>query len=379
MKGFKKIVALGVAATMMMGSSLTAFAASTTQDLSSASAGALAGAEQTVEGAGSANYLFKKVFKVTVPTSAEANKVFAYYTDPQGLIVETEAAQIGAVEITDDTGVFFTNRDETGTAVAISSTSDPLTLVNKSTSAVEIGVKVKLAEETSGQYTSGYSTTADFTGTGDAAKGVYLGLSSTGNAVEALSATEATLTNYAKSAYPLFAVTWDTTNSTYKFDIPEANEGAEPVYQFVVNGALNKALADKTWYAETSGQPLTAGAALKMPKIELKYTPTYVDARPCLAAYGDDGVAMWNYDDTAFATGDAIATATVAAVKVNNAAVSSVTALEEDGTILIPYTDIMTALGIDPDEEGALDIMVERLQGVQATINGIVMYANIDA
>lgn len=378
MKGFKKLVALGVVATMVIGSSVTAFATETTQNLSSDPAGGVAGAEQTVTGEGTENYINKKVFKVVAPTQALEDAIFDFITDPQGLIVETEAAQIGEVEIAEDTGVFFKNKDEEGNVVAISGTSDPLRLINKSTSGVSIAVKVKLKEATSDKYAGGYSTTADFTGSGDSSKGLYLGLASTGNAVKPLTDTQATFSNYAKSAYELFAVTWDSeaTTPAYAFDIPAENADAAPVYEFTVSGALNRVLADTTWYKVTDGKPLQVGAALAMPDIELIYTPSYVDARQCLAAYGDTGIVMWNYDDTMFAEGDAIATTTVSDVKINDVAVASVTALAEDGTILVPYTAIYTALGITGDAAN-VDTLVERLQGVQATVGGIAMYANI--
>lgn len=371
MKGFKKIVALGVVATMVIGSSLTAFAAETTRDITTTD-GTVAAAEQTVTGEATENYINKKVFKIVAPTTTWEAEVFDFITDPQGLIAETEAAAIGEVEIVDDTGVFFKNKDEEGTVVAISSTSDPLTLTNKSTSGVKMAVTVQLKEASTDKYATDYSTTVDFSGSGDDAKGLYLGLTSTGNPVTPLTATAQNLTSYAKSAYELFAVGYK--DNAYTFDILEDYVNDVPVYTFTINGALNKALADTTWYKVTDGKPLTVGAALAMPDIELKYTPTYVDARQCRAELGEEGIVMYNFDETPFASEAAI---TAGSIKVNGIAVADVAKCDEEGYLVVPIASIYTALGITSTDEDAFDQLAERIQGVEATVGGIAMYANI--
>jgi hypothetical protein len=372
MKGFKKIVALGIVATMVMGSSLTAFASESTTREITTSDGTVTAAEQTVAGEATENYINKKVFKIVAPTTAWEADVFDFITDPQGLIVETEAAAIGTVDIVDDTGVFFKNKDENGTVVAISSTSDPLTLINKSTSGVKMAVTVQLKEASTDKYAKGYSSTVDFTGSGDDAKGLYLGLTSTGNPVTPLDETAQSLSSYAKSAYELFTVGY--ASNAYTFDIPADYVDYAPVYSFTINGALNKALADTTWYKVTDGKPLTVGAALSMPDIELKYTPTYIDARQCHAAFGETGIEMYNYDDTGFASE---AEVTAGSIKVNGKAVGDVAKCTEDGVLVIPYDKIYTALGVasgtDEEKEAALGL----IQGVEATVGGIAMYANI--
>lgn len=371
MKGFKKIVALGVVATMVFGSSLTAFAADpTTRDITTTD-GTVAAAEQTVTGEATENYINKKVFKIVAPTTTWEAEVFDYITDPQGLIAETEAAAIGEVEIADDTGVFFKKKDEEGNLVAISSESDPLILTNKSTSGVKMAITVQLKEAASDKYVKGYSSTADFSESGDDAKGLYLGLTSTGNPVTPLDATAQSLTSYAKSAYELFAVGYK--DNAYTFEIPEDLDGEAPQFSFTVNGALNRALADSAWYVVTDGKPLNVGAALAMPDIELKYTPTYVDARQCVAELGEEGITMWN-EETPFAKEAAI---TAGSIKVNGIAVADVDKCDEDGNLVIPIASIYTALGITSTDEDAFDQLAERVQGVEATVGGIAMYANI--
>lgn len=380
MNMLKKLVALGVVSTMVLGSSITAFASTpTTTDLSSPStaAGTLAGEEQTVEGAGTANYLFKKVFKVTVPTDTVANALFSYYTDPQGLLAATDAAQVGTnVSIADDTGVFFTNSVDGATV--LSSVSDPLKIVNKSTSGVTIGMKVALTEgaTAANNYAAGYSTTADFSGTGDGAKGLYLGIMTSGNKLTAITNntpnSPAASVSVAKSSYPLYAVTY-TSGAGYKFEIPSDSADASPVFEIYVTGALNKALADSTWYKVTDNQPLTTGAALEMPKITFKYTPTYIDAKMCKAAVDAENLYIWNYDDSMFKAGKDVTT-----VKINGTAVTIANLkTNADGLVVIPIANVYTGLGLTGDDQ-TFENVAAYIKSVEATVDSVAVYADVD-
>ncbi len=378
MNMFKKLVALGVVSALVIGSSITAFASSTT-DLSSptASPGTLAGEEQEVEGEGTANYLYKKVFKVTVPTDTVANALFSYYTDPQGLFAATDAAQAGTnVNIAEDTGVFFTNTVDGATV--LSNVSDPLKIVNKSTSGVTIGMKVALTEGSTAanNYAAGYSTTADFSGSGDETKGLYLGLMTSGNKLTAITnntpASPATSVSVAKSSYPLYAVTY-TSGDGYKFEIPSESADASPVFEIYVTGALNKALADSTWYKVTENQPLTTGAALEMPKITFKYTPTYIDAKMCSAAVDADNLYIWNYDGTMFSAGK-----DVTSVKINGTSVTiSGLKTNTDGLVVIPIANVYTGLGLTGEDQ-TFDNVATYIKSVEATVNGVAVYADVD-
>lgn len=369
MKNFKKIVALGIVSTMVFGSSLTAFATSTTEDISSDPTGATTGTAHTVTGSADENFVNKKVFTVTVPTDAEANKLLSYYSDPQGIIAETKGAEVGEnVTVTNDTGILFKNVGADN-SVTLSDWSDPLKIVNKSSSGVEIKVDVKLAEATGDKYAGGYSTTADFKDT-DASNGLYLALWTTGDVTTPLKAAEQTVKNYAKSAYDLFEVTY--ADGAYKFAIPEANQGKEPVFEIYATGALNKALPDTTWYKTTDGQPLTVGAALLMPDIVLKYTPTYIDAKQCLASIDNEALWVFNYDDTGFGKNAAIS-----AVKINDVTVSGVTACDDDGFVKVPLDKVYEALSLSGDDKTVAKAK-EKLQGVEVTVNATFIYANVE-
>lgn len=375
MSNFKKILAVGLAATMVVGGSVTAFASdASTRELTAAN-GAITAAEQTVTGAGTENYISKKVFKVVVPTQAKADEVFDYWTDPQGLISETAAAAFGTdVPIAEDTGIFFKNKDEAGN-VSLSSWSDPLKFVNKSTSGVKIDMKVKLVEASSGAYATGYSTTADFTGgTSGADKnaGMYLGLLATGAKELNLTATEQTPGSVAKSAYPLYAVTYK--DNAYSFDIPAESVDAAPTYEVYAHGTLNRALSETIWYTYDASKPLEVGAALKVPSIEVKYTPTYIDAKQCAAAADADNIYIYNFDESPF-TKDAA----IASVEVNGKAVTldSGAKVGEDGLVIIPMSKVYAAYSLTGDD-ATFDNVATYLTGVKATVGGVAVYANID-
>ncbi len=84
----------------------------------------------------------KSIFKVELPTEAEepAQSIFKFILDPQGLIMETEAAAHGNAAF-DGTGFYFTNKttDEEGNEViSYSCLSDSLTATNKGTIPVDV-------------------------------------------------------------------------------------------------------------------------------------------------------------------------------------------------------------------------------------------------
>ena len=77
----KKILAAALAATMVFGSSLTAFAADPVTSGGSDGAGASEG------------HLEKKVVNVVLPTIASGDTPFSYTMDPERLIRETSGAK----------------------------------------------------------------------------------------------------------------------------------------------------------------------------------------------------------------------------------------------------------------------------------------------
>lgn len=128
MKNLKKLATLGLAATMLLGSSLTVFAA---------------GNEQTATGSGSYEGYADTVsaFSVKVPT-AESQQ-FDFFVDPNGLLAATGYKKLGdgitAANFEEGSTLFFTRSTEDGTK-KYGKDSKVITLTNYSSYAVNVEV-----------------------------------------------------------------------------------------------------------------------------------------------------------------------------------------------------------------------------------------------
>lgn len=172
---YKKILAVGLAASMVMGSSVVAFAA-----------------EGTGTGSGSLDVVEKSdVFQVQLPT--DSGTTFNYILDPTGVIKATEAEKYGGATFADDATVFFANAPTTeGGAISYSATSDAIKAVNKSTMDVQIKVKASVAAASG--ITMASSSTFD---SADTTAGLYLALkdSDTNNSDTAITTNGVELTS----------------------------------------------------------------------------------------------------------------------------------------------------------------------------------------
>lgn len=126
---FKKILAVALAATMVIGSSVTAFADPVTSG--------------GTDGAGtSEGHVDKKVINVVLPTVPENTTPFAYTMDPERLIQGTTAAKYAEgttfPAAGSDTGVYFLTAENT-----YANTSNTLQAINKSSCDITLTVKVK--------------------------------------------------------------------------------------------------------------------------------------------------------------------------------------------------------------------------------------------
>lgn len=142
MNKFSKVIAIALAATMVIGSSVTAFADE----------------EPTYsEGAGtSEGHVEKKATNVVLPTisTAEVTSPFAYTMDPEGLIKATSHEKYGdAVEFptTNDTQVYFNKGKKGGEGddknnVVYANSSVAQKVTNKSSHKIDLTVKAEVAE-----------------------------------------------------------------------------------------------------------------------------------------------------------------------------------------------------------------------------------------
>ena len=176
MRKTKRMLAVALAATMVFGSSLTAFA-----DEPVTSGG--------TNGSGtSEGHVDQELINVVLPTVASGSTPFAYTMDPERLIQETDAAKYAEgttfPDAEGDTGVYFLTAANT-----YSNTSNTLQAINKSSCDITLTVKVKTTQNTAKDIALATSSTVATTGTPN----LYLGLK-VGNDTTVVKADEQTVT-----------------------------------------------------------------------------------------------------------------------------------------------------------------------------------------
>lgn len=198
----KKLMAVALAATMVMGSSLVAFADDPTNSGSISGSG-------TNEG-----HVKKEVLNMILPTVQSGSNPFGYTMDPERLVQETDAKKYGEdfifPEKDKDTGVYFLVGDK-----EYANESNALQAINKSSCAVTLTVKPKLTASAGGKDID--IATAKPSGKATKAE-LYLALK-IGNDEEILSATEKTLTKTIAGVEENFEV--DYKNNVYVYQEKE--------------------------------------------------------------------------------------------------------------------------------------------------------------
>ena len=269
MYNFKRIAALGLAMTMVVGSSVTAFATDTNQDVT-----AKVDTAKEVIGTGSEVYIDKNIMKVTMPTDAAIATFFDYKLDPQGLIAESKSFAGTAITGT-ATGIVFLN--QANGKATISNTSDTFKITNKSSIPVDLGVEVKLeAAATTPMDVDLASTTSDFSRkdntVDDTTKAFYLGLKATNDIERPLSGTAIEPNAILLSGASQYATTWDSSANKYVYAAKDNAKFSD--FTFNLTGSINKALGNDTW-AEITGDVGGAGRTPTLknpPKVSLKVT-----------------------------------------------------------------------------------------------------------
>lgn len=276
MYNFKKIAALGLAFTMVIGSTVTAFASDPAPDPD-----VTANMDDATEitGTGTEDYVNKNVMKVTLPTEDRMNAIFDYRLDPQGLIAKSKNYAGTAVTGT-ATGVVFLNTANGKNT--ISNTSDPLTITNKSSIPVDLGVEVKLA----GGDITAISSTSDFSGD-DAANAIYLGVKGTYDVERALSETAVKPDTTLLSGESQYTATWVASDDGGAYTWAPIASPKWKDYTFTVTGAINTSLANSTW--ATVNDSTGAVTTKNPPAISFKYKLTAVkDALPVTLKWTTD-------------------------------------------------------------------------------------------
>lgn len=237
MKGFTKKAMVGtVVASMVMSSSLVAFAA----DPTPAETGTSGGSGE-IEGV-----VDTSVYNAVLPT--ESTTAYDYIVDPQGLIRKTNAAKYEGKEFGEGT-VFFENVN--GSTSSYSNTSDAATIVNKSSKNLSVTVTATATPDGA----TGAATLATSKTFGDANTNleVYLGITDSveGSTEKALTEAGAEMKAVLGAAPEgAYEYKYDSTTQKYSYALKsDVSAFTFADYSFQINGAAN---ANGTWKADTA-------------------------------------------------------------------------------------------------------------------------------
>ena len=227
-KKFNKILAAFLAGTMVLGMSLTAFAAED-GDAETSVAGSTTG-EGAFEG-----HVEKSVLLVQLPTVSEGDKTFAYTMDPEGLIAATEGAKDKTATFEAGATVYFLSAEKTYT-----SESAKLKVVNKGS----VDADVTVTAETASNTNIAMAGSAVF-GEDNKNAELYLGLKvAAENAVAVKAHADGTdpvsVTVGLKGTPGNFEVKYDEANKTYSYAAKDGvAETAWNSFEFCLTGACN--------------------------------------------------------------------------------------------------------------------------------------------
>lgn len=214
----KKLLALALSASMVMGSGVVAFAADE---------------EGAATGNGTVEYVAQSdVFSVVLPTSA--GTTFDYILDPDGLITQTSGSKYTGKTFAKDDTVYFLHAEKvSGTAIGETSpgtdnldytaTSDAIKVVNKSTQQVTLKVDAKIASAT-----GVVMATADtMSGTGENLYMALVGNDGTTDTTKALTTAGVQLTANIGADATAYETTYDAAAKEYKKTLTAAAQAAD--------------------------------------------------------------------------------------------------------------------------------------------------------
>lgn len=235
-RNYKKVLAGFLATSMVLGSSMVAFAAPETGTTSGT--GELEGTVET------------EVFVVVLPTVNAQDTTFNFILDPEGLIAKTNAGRYNSKTFEEGATLFFEN---TGGTTDYSSTSNALVVTNKSSIPVDVKLEATIANAT------GITLTDDKTFTGDTDASIYLALTD-GTNTKPLTDAGVELTSKLEYDTDAYEMKWDATadagNGAYVYELTAAAQNQSltdfPQYSFKLTGASNAA---GDWSALASAAP----------------------------------------------------------------------------------------------------------------------------
>lgn len=233
----KKIIATAMSATLVLSSSVLAFADDNVANGNTSGTGSMEGTVST------------DVFNVVLPTIPADDTTFNYILDPEGLIEKTESAKYAGKTFEKGATLYFANT-ATGAAYDYSSTSDSLTVINKSTMDVDVTLNATISA------VDGISMAAD-NSFQDSRTSLYLALTD-GTSSAAIDATEGATITATVDAAPeeAYEYNWNTTENKYEYKIvDDLTNITFSEYSFQLTGACN---TNGDWSGLTDAAPVVA-------------------------------------------------------------------------------------------------------------------------
>lgn len=254
MKNYKRFAALAMAATMAVGSGLTAMAAETADTPASGTGGATGTGDY--EG-----YVEEtSVFTVNVPTDASSTQGFDFFVDPNNLLSQTGYASKGGQSSEFDTNstLFFTRTTDSTVTTKYGKDSDSITFTNKSSYDVDV--------EVSATVTGADGITLGAVGDDTTDPTISLALVS-GSDTQTITADGAKLTGTIAGVDSNFEIKWNSTDSKYEYGLKaDVDDDTWQTYSFNLTGACGG-----TW---------TAAQAEIEPTVNLTWKVTDPKATP---------------------------------------------------------------------------------------------------
>lgn len=233
MKNYKKLAAITMAATMLVGSGLTAFAGDTGTGTGSGKY------EGTVDET--------SAFTVDVPTTAA---VFDFFIDPNGLLEETDYARLDGKDGDDfeeGATLFFTRTVTEDVTEEFGKDSDSVTLTNMSSYTVNVEVTASITG------VDGITLAEEAEDVDDAEDPtLYLAIVS-GSETEAITSEGATLTGTIDGKADNYEIKWNSDDEKYEYGLkdeattedPDDDTSAWEKFSFNLTGACGGTWTDE--------------------------------------------------------------------------------------------------------------------------------------
>lgn len=220
-RNFRKVIVLALSSVMVIASPIFILA----EEPGQANASGVGQIEEFIK---------PDVYQVVLPTDVKG--IFDFVLDPQKLIEETNAEAYGGKTFEKGATVFF-HRSDGRTAEEYSSSSDSVTIINRSTVPVDVVVEVSISPDSLGNIT----LTDDRGFTNDTGTSLYMALTDGKHIVPVKTEGSSIQTAIPAAPGDAFKYIYDQERGEYSYKLKEDLNGIPfPEYSFQLTGAVNE-------------------------------------------------------------------------------------------------------------------------------------------